>query len=102
VKATSLFIKRNTGNFEVNGVDFEMPLNGVVLEIDFFENENISFQNTELRNKKKGSTILILMKSFQGIKEISATNVNIPHGDLLHVDGLWSFKKDEQTINVNT
>jgi len=42
------------------------------------------------------------MKSFQGIKEISATNVNIPHGDLLHVDGLWSFKKDEQTINVNT
>jgi len=102
-----LFIKRNNGNFIVDGIDFEMNPDGVLLELDFLENEEISFKNLKLRNKKQvllkhQTNILILMTTFQEVKKISAINVRISHGDLLRLDGRLSFKEDKYTINVKT
>ena len=73
----------------MDNVDFRLPNEGVLLEIDSDEHilENIILKNTKIRNDRYSTIKFVHMKSYQSITHIIADNVNIPKGSLVEIKG---------------
>ncbi|XP_066926850.1 uncharacterized protein [Clytia hemisphaerica] len=103
-KYKTLFVMRSNGFFIIENVDFILPENGVLLDVDSEGDflEKVVLRNTDISSgDHKNSVVAVRLNIYQGIGDFVASNVNIQHGTLLRLKGNIFLKSSPRINNIN-